>query len=157
MYIYIFKIIFLVSIWILFAFSFFFNEAVFNWYPLVSGYGCISSLRSNILSTSFGSTVGEQRVFPGQVGQLIPPACCGSVQGFPLSWTQEHGQGISWPYGVKPERLWLTVLIELHCHVYKVALTAPIMGADVRLCITFVWNSIRAALEVTKVKSQRRT
>lgn len=44
-----------------------------------------------MLSMSFSSTVGDQSVFPGQVGQLIPPACCGSVQVFPLSWTQEHG------------------------------------------------------------------
>lgn len=72
--------------------------------------------------------VGEQSVFPVQVGQLIPPACCGSVQGFPLSWIQEHGQGRSRPYGQKTELLRLTVLIKLSSHMSTVALTAPIMG-----------------------------
>lgn len=99
---------------------------IFNWYPFV--YGCISSLRSNMLSASFSSTVGVQSVIPGQVGQLIPPACCGSGHGFPLSWTQEHGQGRSRPYGQKTELLRLAVLIKLSSHVCTVALTAPLMG-----------------------------
>lgn len=84
-----------------------------------SGDGCISSLRSSVLSMSFSSTVGEQSVFLGQVGRLIPPACCGSVQGFPPSWTQEHVQGISWPYGQNMEHLHTTILIKLHSHMSK--------------------------------------
>ncbi len=40
-----------------------------------------------LLSNVFQLLLGDPKTFPGQMRYIIPPACSGSTQGYPTSWT----------------------------------------------------------------------